>query len=698
MLKVQHRSSLYAGMLLCPVLLAATPAHPQPVVRSAEQPQSIVSLAPSPRPQGLLLARQANDSRFESAPANYHVFAAATVGEDAGVEVLTLNFAGETNLTRITSKNKDFVIESGGSCVEGNSYARGGSCTLTVRFNPQGPGHRLGFIAVANSADAKPFYVGLTGNGYAPVVSFTPSVITTVPATVSAGKGIVSGSIALAVDGGDVVYIADNGNGYIREIDSSGTVSNLSSLDVPLSITVDSLGDVFTMNSVNSFYFDVNDPWGDELDFNPTYAPGSTCTPSAACNFYTVGMDAPANISIDANDNLFFEEDTEGAAEMPVGGLSSAPLLSDPPLSLWYLSDDYAYPGSVYAPESFAVDGSGDLYTSYGCHLLEEPLYDAESSPTAIRVAGTSKCGFSGDGGQARGAEISSIIGQMAFDIAGNLYFADAGNQRVRRIDAATGVIRTIAGDGTAGYAGDGGAATNANLSNPTGVAVDSQGQVYILSNAPTAGPTQALRKVEVTGRAGWGFQVRGTTSGAYVVVLSNTGNDTLTLESAAFFNGANPGDFAIDPNTTNCVLTAGATLNEGNSCKIGIVFKPSATGSRAANLVLQDNTITGTNTIQLAGTGTLPEPTMSITSPTSSTSLTEGVAFTFAVSVTSASSTKPTGTVTFKSNGTTIGSAPLSTSGTASISVIESVRAASRSRRCTGATVTTLPTRCRRV
>ncbi|HTX76109.1 MAG TPA: Ig-like domain repeat protein, partial [Terracidiphilus sp.] len=675
MLKMQHRSSLYAGMLLCPVLLAATPSFAQQIVRSAEPPQSILSLAPAPRPQGELLARHAGDSRFENAPANYHVFAAATVGQDAGVEVLTLNFAAETRLTRIASKNKDFVVEPGGTCIAGDSYAKGGSCTLLVRFNPQGPGHRLGFITVEDSADATPMSFGLMGNGYAPVVSFTPSVITTVTGTVSSGTGTISSATSLAVDGGDIVYIADTGNVRVKEIDSSGTITSIEpAFTTPASIAVDSSGFIYNLNtSATVYYFSYISPWEEQSAFGYTYAAG-TCTPSAPCSFATVGMGSPAHLSIDASDDLYFEEGTYGAAEMPVGAYSAGV----GSLNLWYLKDEYAFTGSD-SPHSFAVDAVGDLFTSYyyssvdECELLGEPLYDAEYAPEYTRVAGGSKCGFSGDGGQGRGAEISSTIGQIAFDIAGNLYFADAGNQRVRRIDALTGIIKTIAGNGTAGYAGDGGAAIYANLSSPTGVGVDSQGQVYILSNAPTAGPTQVLRKVGVTGRIGWVPQLKGTTSGANIVTVSNTGNDTLTLSSAAFFNGANPSEFAIDPNTTTCTLSAGATLAAGKSCEVGIVFTPAAAGYRAANLVLLDDTVTGSNTIQLSGTGTLPVPTMSITSPTTTTSLTEGVAFTFAVSVTSTSSTKPTGTVTFKVNGTAVGSpVTLSSSGTASTSVTE--------------------------
>jgi DNA-directed RNA polymerase specialized sigma24 family protein len=220
-----------------------------------------------------------------------------------------------------------------------------------------------------------------------------------------------------------------------------------------------------------------------------------------------------------------------------------------------------------------------------------------------------------------------------------------------------TGIISTIAGNGTVGYTGDGGAATAATLSNPTGVAVDSLGQVYILSNAPSVGPTQAVRKVGVAGHWYFGSQLLGTGSVSKVFTVANTGNDTLTLAANAFFNGSNPSDFAVDPATTTCSLSSGATLQPGHSCYIGVIFTPSASGSRSANLQLLDNTVTGTNTIWLTGTGTLPKPTVKITSPASGSTVTHGSTVTFSVSVTSTLVTKPTGTVTFKVNGTAIGS-----------------------------------------
>ncbi len=650
-----------------------------PSVASAGAPQSAIglssptiSLASAPRPRGEILARRVGDSTFEHAPANYHVFAAANMGEDAGVEALVLNFAAGTKLTRIQSKNQDFVVEAGGTCHEGNVYTRGDSCTLLVRFNPQGPGHRLGFVTVTHSAEATPMSFGLTGNGYAPVVSFTPSQITTVASSVSSGTGTINGATRMAIDGGDVLYIADTGNSKVKEMDSSGVLVNdiSSPIATPASIAADSFGILYTTNTPGStYYFSVYYPWGSQTAYGYAYAPGG-CTPSTPCPFSTVGMSHPFNMSMDAYDDLFFEEATKGAAEMPASSISGG----SGSFNLWYLSDQFAY--NTSPPGSFSVDANGNLYTKYSysttvCYLLEEPLYNAEYSPTANRVAGGVSCGFTGDGGLARSAEISAAIGQIAFDTAGNLYFADAGNQRIRRIDAVTGIINTIAGTGTAGYTGDGSAATSATLSNPTGVAVDSQGQVYILSNAPTAGPTQVLRKVGNKGYWHFGSVLKGTTTAAKVFTVANTGNDSLVLSANASITGANLSDFSIDPSTTNCVLTAGVTMLAGHSCKVGVVFKPTAGGARTANLVLHDNSINGSNTILLNGTGTLPAPVFTITSPANGTSFKTGTAITFSVSVTSTSSTHPTGTVQFLVDNVNHGGpVTLSATGTASTSV----------------------------
>src|SRR5207302_590405 len=87
--------------------------------------------------------------------------------------------------------------------------------------------------------------------------------------------------------------------------------------------------------------------------------------------------------------------------------------------------------------------------------------------------------GFSGDGGAATSVRLSFPTG-VALDGSGNLFIADAQNHRIRRVDAATDVITTVAGNGTQGFSGDGGAATSASLYFPSGVALDGSGNLFI--------------------------------------------------------------------------------------------------------------------------------------------------------------------------------------------------------------------------
>jgi sugar lactone lactonase YvrE len=123
-------------------------------------------------------------------------------------------------------------------------------------------------------------------------------------------------------------------------------------------------------------------------------------------------------------------------------------------------------------------------------------------------VAGTGVAGYSGDDGPATAAQLQAPTNVFG-DSAGNLFIADRDNHRIRKVAAITGTISTVAGTGTAGYSGDGGAATAAMLYRPTGVCVDSAGNLFIADQdnhriRKVAAATGTMSTVAGTGTAGY--------------------------------------------------------------------------------------------------------------------------------------------------------------------------------------------------
>jgi sugar lactone lactonase YvrE len=126
---------------------------------------------------------------------------------------------------------------------------------------------------------------------------------------------------------------------------------------------------------------------------------------------------------------------------------------------------------------AITVDPSGQLYIAeQDGHRIRkvDPISGALTT-----IAGTGTAGFSGDGGPATAAQLDHPV-HLAFDAGGNLYFADSANNRIRKIAAGSGIITTVAGNGAPGFAGDGGPATSAQLNQPQGVDVDSAGDILI--------------------------------------------------------------------------------------------------------------------------------------------------------------------------------------------------------------------------
>lgn len=130
---------------------------------------------------------------------------------------------------------------------------------------------------------------------------------------------------------------------------------------------------------------------------------------------------------------------------------------------------------ALNVPVDVSVDRAGNLFIA---DQFNHRIRKVAANGTISTVAGTGVAGYSGDGGAATSAQINTPTGIFA-DTAGNLYIADVGNQRIRMVNA-SGVISTIAGNGAKGFGGDGGPATSASLYNAVRVAADTAGNVFV--------------------------------------------------------------------------------------------------------------------------------------------------------------------------------------------------------------------------
>jgi uncharacterized protein (TIGR03437 family) len=163
---------------------------------------------------------------------------------------------------------------------------------------------------------------------------------------------------------------------------------------------------------------------------------------------------------------------------------------------------------SIGAAQGVVVDQAGNIYIA---DAIFNFIRKVDTNGIISTFAGGNTVAL-GDGGPATNARLDfgpATHAGLAVDKAGNLYIADTGDMRVRKVDVATGIITTVAGNSTTlglgGFSGDGGPATSAALNSPDGVAIDSAGNIYIADNG-----NQRIRKVDTTGKistlAGIGF------------------------------------------------------------------------------------------------------------------------------------------------------------------------------------------------
>jgi hypothetical protein len=221
------------------------------------------------------------------------------------------------------------------------------------------------------------------------------------------------------------------------------------------------------------------------------------------------------------------------------------------------------------APQAVAVNAAGDVFIA---DTVNNRVDEVLPNGHIVGFAGNGKSGYAGDGGRATGAEVTEPTG-VAVDSAGNVYIADAGNNVIRRVDARTQRITTVAGDvaadqangGLGGFSGDGGPATSAQLNDPEGVALDSAGDLFIADTF-----NHAIREVTPDGTISTVVNSAGANGAA-----PSPGGEKNGPAAASKLNG--PSAVAVDDSTATVYIAD--TSNSKAAAVTGLAQSGSAPG-----------------------------------------------------------------------------------------------------------------------
>jgi sugar lactone lactonase YvrE len=312
---------------------------------------------------------------------------------------------------------------------------------------------------------------------------------------------------AVTVDSTGNIYIADMANNRVRKIAAkTGVISTLAGtgkrgysgdggpatsaeLNYPQGVTTYRKGNVYIADTDNNRVRKVTVSTGVITTVAGSgaqgYAGDGGPATSAALNW-------PCGVAVARSGDLYFSDYNNHRIRkvtVSTGKLSTVAGTGKP----GYSGDGRpATSAQLNDPSDVTLDAKGNVYIA---DTNNQRIRKVSASTGAIStIAGNGKKGFSGDGGLAISAEFNSP-NALTLDASGNLYIADTSNHRIRKLTVSTGTISTLAGNGRAGYSGDGGPAASSELNSPWDVAIDPSGNILIADFG-----NDRFRKVIATG------------------------------------------------------------------------------------------------------------------------------------------------------------------------------------------------------
>ena len=429
----------------------------------------------------------------------------------------------ERNRMRKITTSTNLVNTYAGTTTGGYGGDGGSATAASVRFN------FMGSIASDGSGNV---YIADRNNHRIRKVDGS-GILTTIAGTGTAGfsgdgaaatAAQISYPHGIDVDASGNIYFGDMGNNRVRKISSGGTITTVAGtgtatpgysgdgaaataagIDHPTGIAVDASGNVYFTDQNNFVIRKITISTG----FISTVAgnqalgagysgDGGTAT-SAQINLTSLATftttTTPVNIAVDASGNLYIPDVNNDRIRKVNAGTGNISTIAGTG-SGGRLAYGACSAQQLFWPEGVAVDATGNFYSVQ--HSGGDPLvYKKTTSGVSTLIGGTAVSGTTGDGGLATAANI--VTEGIAVDPSGNVFIA--GGDVVRRIDASSGIITTVAGTGTAGNSGDGAAATSAMIQNSFGnwssIATDPSGHLYIAQHNGTG--NERIRKVNMS-------------------------------------------------------------------------------------------------------------------------------------------------------------------------------------------------------